>query len=67
MAAAWAPALPQVTLLKWDSLGRWLIDIGEQAQSAIELAEPLQLLGSFQPAVPHHPAHEHAFFCSTQA
>jgi hypothetical protein len=55
MAAAGAPALPDVALLKWDSLSRWLIDVGEQAQSGIQLAEPLQLLSSFQPPVPHHP------------
>ena len=60
MAAAGTAALPQVSLLKRDSLGRWLIDVGEQAQSGIQLAEPLQLLSSFQPAVPHHAAHQHA-------
>jgi hypothetical protein len=38
--------IPKVSLLKWDSLGRCLDDVGEQAQSGIKLAKPLQRLGS---------------------
>ena len=39
-------------------LGRRLVDVGEQPQRGIELAEPLQLLRPLQATVAQHAAHQ---------
>jgi hypothetical protein len=57
-----ASSLSTVALIKRDPLDLRLVEVGEQPQSAIELAKPLLLLRSLQAMVSNHPAHQHSAF-----